>query len=374
MLNDLLKLNEDVIENFDNNFSNIIENEKEKDLELNNLIRNINSSQKKNFNFSDLLLLKENDNEEINILKREVLNKTKFAQPAILLHSYLNYNKFIKEKYSKNIEKENDNKFIFDEDINNSLSYFFGPSLGEIISLVCANSITLNKAGTLLHTRGKLMQESCPNGKGAMLNVVGDINKNIFLFNLFLQNNNDKNMEINLSSIMSNRLIVLSGATDSIEKCRLFFKENSIGCRKLIVSAAFHSNLMMEGSLKFKEFLFDKKELIFFDFPEVEIISTIYPDFIYPRKNSAEKFGLNSNGFDFDNKVKEMLVEQFTKKVDLLNCVKNFVELSKRDNEDSNITEYELYDIIKRKNINLNEFIYLFSFILFYFLKINYMI
>jgi uncharacterized membrane protein len=45
-----------------------------------------------------------------------------------------------------------------------------------------------------------------------------------------------------------------------------------------------------------------------------------------------------------------MLVEQFTKKVDLLNCVKNFVELSKRDNEDSNITEYELYDIIKRKN------------------------
>ena len=49
MLNDLLKLNEDVIENFDNNFSNIIENEKEKDLELNKLIRNINNSQKKKF-------------------------------------------------------------------------------------------------------------------------------------------------------------------------------------------------------------------------------------------------------------------------------------------------------------------------------------
>jgi malonyl CoA-acyl carrier protein transacylase len=356
MLNDLLKSNEDIIENFDNSFYNIINYDKEKDLELNNLVNIINNTQNKNFNFSDLLLLKENDNEYINKLKREVLNKTKFAQPAILLHSYLNYNKFLKEKFNyEGDEKENNIDYAINKNINNTFSYFFGPSLGEIISLVCANSITLNKAGTLLHIRGRLMQESCPNGRGAMLNVVGDINKNINLFNLFI--NNNKNEEINLSSIMSNRLIVLSGATDSIEKCRIFFKENSIGCRKLIVSAAFHSDLMIEGSLKFKDYLFDKEENIFFDFPKIPIISTIYPEFVYPRKNSKEAFGFDNNPIEFDTKVKEMLVDQFTRKVDLMNCVKNLVELSKKDNEDNKIIECQIYDIIKRKNLDLNEFL-----------------
>jgi malonyl CoA-acyl carrier protein transacylase len=336
MLNDLIKSNENTIEKFNKNFTNIIKTEKENNEKLNYLIENIENTHKENFYFSDLMLIKENDKEEINQIKREILNKTEFAQPAILLHSYLNYLKFLKEKGNR----EN----------NNNKSFFFGPSLGEIISLVCANSITLNKAGLLLHRRGKLMQESCPQGKGAMLNVVGDINKNIILFNKFLEKNEIENLKINLSSIMSKRLLVISGATDSIEKCRKFFKENSIGCRKLIVSAAFHSDLMKEGSIKFREYLFDENEELFFDFPEVSIISTIFPEFIYPIKEC--RF-LNKK--EFDKKVKEMLVEQFTRKVDLLDCVRNYVKINKEIGNGN--FEYELYDIIKRKNVDLNEFI-----------------
>lgn len=332
MLNDLIKYNEDIIENFNKNFSEIILNEKEKDKKFNNLIE---ITQNKNFKFSDLMLINDKDNEEINKLKREILNETKFSQPAILLHSYLNYKKFIKEKF--NNEK--------DYYKNNKNSFFFGPSLGEIISLVCANSISLDKAGSLLYKRGKLMQESCPKGKGAMLNVVGDIDKNIELFNKFYENN--KNEEINLSSIMSKRLIVLSGASDSIEKCRIFFKENSIPCRKLVVSAAFHSDLMREGSLKFKDFLFDEDEEIFFGIPEVNIISTIYPEFIYHRKELNE-----FKEKEFNKKIKEMLVEQFTKKVNLLNCVENYISFNKFEKDG-----YELYDIIMRKNIDLNNYI-----------------
>ena len=334
MLNDLIKSNEDIIENFNKNFANIIE--KEKDKTFNNIIEKI---QNKNFNFTDLMLINDCDNEEINKLKREILNKTEFAQPAILLHSYLNYKKFIKEKFNNN-EKSY---------INNKNLYFFGPSLGEIISLVCANSIDLNKAGSLLYKRGKFMQESCPLGKGAMLNVIGDIYKNINLFNKFIENN--KNEEINLSSIMSKRLLLLSGASDSIEKSKIFYKENSIACRKLVVSAAFHSNLMSDGSKKFKEYLFEESENIFFGFPEVNIISTISPEFVYQRRDLNE---LNEE--EFNRKIKEMLVEQFTKKVDLMSCVENYSKFI-ADSEELQKDDYELYDIIKRKNVNINDFL-----------------
>lgn len=324
--------NEELIENFDKNFYEILKEEKKYDKNLFWLIEN----SPKSFDFSDLMLLKENDSEDTNKIKREILNKTEFAQPAILLHSYLNYRKFLKEKSN-----------IVDE-LKEKGAFFFGPSLGEIISLVCAKSISLDKAGVLLYKRGKFMQESCPKGKGAMLNVIGDINKNINLFKDFIENENNKNEVLNISSIMSKRLIVISGATDSIEKCKNFFKENSVGCRKLIVSAAFHSSLMKQGSENFKNFLFnqtEKNENIFFDFPEISIISTIYPEFIYYKKQEN-----SLNKIEFDKKVKELLVDQFTRKVNLLESIDNFVKINHG-------IEFDLYDIVKRKKVDLNDYL-----------------
>lgn len=358
MLNDVLKSNEILIKNFDKNFQKILQEENQKDPEiilLNNLINNDNNSNSNksiNFKFSDLMILEDNQNEEINKLKRNILNKTEYAQPAILLHSYLNYLKFINENfkekdlyYNINNNKHNDN--------NNK--FFFGPSLGEIISLVCAESISLNSASYLLYKRGKFMQQSCPKGKGSMLNVIGDIDNNIKLFNEFIKKNNsekneknekDPEININLSSIMNKRLIVLSGEVNLIEKCKNFLKENSVNSRKLIVSAAFHSNLMRKGSEDFEKFLAENSEKIFFERPKVDIISTIYPDFIY-RKNSgtAEKF-------DFDSEVKRLLVKQFTEKVDLLKCVRNYYKFN-----DFEGNEFELYDVIKRKKVDLKDFI-----------------
>jgi malonyl CoA-acyl carrier protein transacylase len=49
------------------------------------------------------------------------------------------------------------------------IQYIFGPSLGEIISLVAGESISLNEAGVMLYFRGKFMQESCPKGEGKIL-------------------------------------------------------------------------------------------------------------------------------------------------------------------------------------------------------------
>ena len=75
------------------------------------------------------------------------------------------------------------------------------------------------------------------------------------------------------------------------------------------------------------------------------MLSTINPDFVYDRGDGNEK--------DFDLNVKNLLVEQFFKKVDILGCVKKLVIL----NEESGDKVNSIYDVIKRKYIDLNEFI-----------------
>ena len=84
--------------------------------------------------------------------KAEILVQTEISQPAILLHSYLTFLK-MKDYLCETYE----------------IAYLFGPSLGEIISLVIGNSINLYDASKLLYNRGKFMQESCPNGAGLYL-------------------------------------------------------------------------------------------------------------------------------------------------------------------------------------------------------------
>ncbi len=346
MLNDLEKKYSELIKNFDKDLENKItlkSDLKEKNFPMEKIT---------NFNFSYLTILQESNNDQDNKIKREILNETKYAQPAILLHSYLNYLKFKEDFLIKN-----DSEFI-NASKNN---FFFGPSLGEIISLVAAGCLDLNKAGDMLYNRGNFMQESCPKNIGSMLNVVGEINKTIHLFEDFVKNfdkqknenlnnkifNNFDN-EINISSIMNKRLIVISGKANVIEECAKYMKNNNIACRKLIVSAAFHSRLMLEGSEKFKVYLFDKKNDIKFSFPEVNVLSTIDPKFVYLKKDLNN---LTEN--DFDTKVKNLLVEQFIKKVDILGCIeKYFYENTTKDKE-----AFGIYDIVKRKIIDLNEFI-----------------
>ena len=335
MLNDQEYKYKNIIKNFNEKFSEF------SDLNENILIKeNQNLFSSQNFDFSKLLLLENDKNidfaenqKNYEKIKREILNETKYAQPAILLHSYLNYLKFLEQN------NKTEKKFAF----------FFGPSLGEIISLVAAESIDLYTAGIMLFNRGKFMQESCPKGKGSMLNVVGDIEKSGILFEKFLENLKAEKKfmknKIGISSIMNKRLLVLSGETELIEECGKFLKNNSVACKKLIVSAAFHSNLMLEGSLKFKEYLFDEKNKIFFKYPKFPVLSTINPDFVYDRGDGNEK--------DFDLNVKNLLVEQFFKKVDILGCVKKLVIL----NEESGDKVNSIYDVIKRKYIDLNEFI-----------------
>jgi [acyl-carrier-protein] S-malonyltransferase len=270
---------------------------------------------------SSLMTVEKNDSEENLKAKRLFLNETKVAQPAILLQSILNYKKFLKEENSKQFEVDS----------------FFGPSLGEIIALVIAECIEYSQGAMLLYKRGECMQESCPQGVGAMLNVVGQATHSIEFFEKFKRSLNEEEASfINVSSINSNRLIVLSGKSELIDRCSKFMKENSIACKKLPVSAAFHSKLMTSGQLLFKEYINSPKNKIEQKKPQVSIISTIESGFYDKYKDSSE----------FDHKLKSLLVRQFLEPVNLLDCVRKNAQ-----------DKVKIYDMNKRKTVDFTEFL-----------------
>ncbi len=52
-------------------------------------------------------------------------------------------------------------------------SLFAGHSLGEYSALVCADVMSLSQAASLVHKRGKYMQDAVPSGTGAMAAILG---------------------------------------------------------------------------------------------------------------------------------------------------------------------------------------------------------
>ena len=86
----------------------------------------------------------------------EDLKKTEITQPAILTTSYAIFS--VLKEYNFDLSK---------------IKFVAGHSLGEYSSLVASDSLSLEDGVTLVNERGKLMQAAVPEGKGAMLAVMG---------------------------------------------------------------------------------------------------------------------------------------------------------------------------------------------------------
>ena len=179
------------------------------------------------------------------------LKLTKNTQPAIMTLSYSIYKLIVEE---------------FGIDIKN-IKYFCGHSLGEYSALVSIGSLTFEDALYLLHERGKSMQEAVPEGRGAMLAVLGikleDIEKLI---------NEIKVKGIcEIANDNSDSQVILSGEKKAIDEISDILKKNKKKSIFLPVSAPFHCSLMKSAAEKMK----DKILKTNFKKPNKEIISNV---------------------------------------------------------------------------------------------------
>ncbi len=204
----------------------------------------------------------------------EKLKLTQNTQPAIMTIGVSLFN-VLKNQSSLNLNKAR---------------FFAGHSLGEYTALVCAGSLTIEKAAYLLHERGKAMQDSIPPDKGAMMAILGmtirEVENEISLL--------PKEEICEIANDNSNAQVVVSGGRKVIEILNKNLKIKKKRGILLSVSAPFHCTLMKKAAENMKE----KIENTNFLKPEPTIISNV---------TAQEESDVN--------KIKPLLVDQIISRV-----------------------------------------------------------
>ena len=226
----------------------------------------------------------------------------------------------------------------FGINLNNS-KFFAGHSLGEYTALVCAGSLTMDKAAYLLHERGKSMQDAVPAGQGSMMAVIGmkieEVENEIKLLS------SSETCEI--ANDNSYGQVVVSGKTTSIIKLNENLKKKKKRGILLPVSAPFHCSLMKKAADKMKS----KIDSTNFEKPEPIIISNV---------TAKEELDVN--------RIKPLLIDQITSRVNwrdsvnymIKNSVNEFLEIGpgkvlsglvKKINRDVNLLNINSIEDIK---------------------------
>ncbi len=159
----------------------------------------------------------------------ETLTETENTQPALLLSSVAAYTLLAKE--------------------NITPVATIGHSLGEYSALVASQAITLEEALPLVATRGRLMEQAFPKGKGTMAAVLG-------MDEASIQNELskiDENEVVDIANLNCPGQIVISGSKRGIEQAEVILK--GAGARRVLplnVSGPFHSRLMQPANDEFQ--------------------------------------------------------------------------------------------------------------------------
>ena len=149
----------------------------------------------------------------------------------------------------------------------NHFDYCAGHSLGEYTALVCAGSLSLGSAATMLRARGMAMQSAVKIGEGSMAAILG---AEIDEINQVIMNNNFSTVEISNDNCPGQ--VVISGKKDEIEICCLKIKEDlSKKSISLPVSAPFHCKLMKPAAEQMKNLILETN----FQKPKIPIISNV---------------------------------------------------------------------------------------------------
>jgi len=162
---------------------------------------------------------------------KETLTETENAQPSLLLSSIAVHQLLIKEEIEPVMT--------------------VGHSLGEYSALVAAGAISFDNALPLVATRGKLMENAFPKGKGTMAAVLGLSEQEIAKA---IQSITDEVVDI--ANLNCPGQIVISGSKEGIEEASKLLKEN--GAKRVLplnVSGPFHSRLMKSANEEFSNYL-----------------------------------------------------------------------------------------------------------------------
>jgi acyl transferase domain-containing protein/NAD(P)-dependent dehydrogenase (short-subunit alcohol dehydrogenase family) len=150
--------------------------------------------------------------------KIEVLNNTRFAQPAIGAYSAGLFNIMRRAGFQPDFSA--------------------GHSFGEITALWASGVLDDQVFYTLAHARGKAMAKPDADGfdPGAMLAVMGDVEK--------IQEHVDDLDGVQIANFNSPKQVVCAGSTPAIKEAAQSLKKAGFRTVQLTVSAAFHTPLV----------------------------------------------------------------------------------------------------------------------------------
>lgn len=175
----------------------------------------------------------------------EILNKTKVAQPALLVSSFAVFSVLKKAGITPTLAA--------------------GLSLGEYTALLAAGKITLKEALPLVMHRAGIMQEAIRADKGAMAAVIGLENQ------MVLETCNKVNGIVDIANYNCPGQVVISGERPAVEIAASLLKEQGGRVIPLAVSVPSHCRLMYDAADQLKQYLTQVK----WQNSEVEVISNV---------------------------------------------------------------------------------------------------
>ena len=151
----------------------------------------------------------------------EKINNTKYTQPAIFIISVIAFNIY--------------------KDSFGLPDCCAGHSLGEITALYTCKILDFSDALKLIQKRAEEMDKAGKTNPGKMLAIIGPKKNQIKKITDYIPS-------ISIANINSEKQIILSGSTKSVDAAISFCKQEKIKGIPLPVSGAFHSSLMHHAS------------------------------------------------------------------------------------------------------------------------------
>ncbi len=183
----------------------------------------------------------------------QMLDRTEWTQPALLLVSVLHAERKIREGTSPP-------------------AIFLGHSLGEYSALVVSGAISFGEALHAVHLRGRFMQEAVPEGTGLMAAVLGMEREDIMKALKGLPPAGGPEEFVGMANMNSPGQIVIAGSRERVLIAAEALK--SAGARKVVplsVSVPSHTPLMESAAIRMRPVL----EEMIWKRPSAPVISNV---------------------------------------------------------------------------------------------------